>query len=206
MFSKIDIPASAIRFLTLTCYFLPFVFYFSTCVDGIGKSAYNKADAIANEKEKILVEKKDVIKAAANAVVDNVSVTDSSFVLTSETLEMLENSGDDWYLTPTFTSLSAMGVVFAFENSFGPIIVVISFFLSLITFLLWRFFSRKGIGIYIISANVLTMLAFAIMCWLSNITLLYGAYMVLFLLLVQLLTEIQKRKKINSNFEVINPN
>lgn len=206
MFSKIEIPATAIRFLTLTCYFLPFVFYFSTCVDGIAKSAFNKADAIENEREKVRVEKKNIFQTAANEVIDHLTFKDTATAFTSETMHILENLGDNWYFYPTFTSMSAIGAAFILENTFAQIMISISALLSLITFLLWRFLNRKGIGIYIIGANLFFVVTFSITCFIIEATLLYGAYTLLFLLLMQLLTEIQKRQKINSNFEAINPN
>ncbi|MDZ4664488.1 MAG: hypothetical protein SGJ15_06390 [Bacteroidota bacterium] len=206
MFSKIEIPSATIRFLTLACYFLPFVFYFSTCVDGISKSAFNKADAIDNEKEKVRVEKKNIIQSAANEVIDHLTFKDTSAAFTSETMHILENLGDAWYIYPTFTSMSAIGAAFILENTFAQIVITLSALLSLITFLLWRFIDRKKIGIYMIGANLLVVLTFSITCVAIKATLLYGAYALVFLLLIQLLTEIQKRKKINSTFEVINPN
>lgn len=206
MFSKIEIPAAAIRFLTLTCYFLPFVFYFSTCVDGISKSAFNKEDAIKHEKEKVLVEKKNIFQTAANEVIDHLTFKDTATAFTSETMHILENLGDNWYFYPTFTSMSAIGAAFILENPFAQTIISLSALLSLVTFLLWRFLDRKGVGVYVIGANLLFVLTFFVTCLIINATLLYGAYALLFLLLIQLLTEIQKRKKINSTLETINPN
>jgi hypothetical protein len=205
MFQKIEIPNAAIRFLTLACYFLPFVFFFSTCVDGVSKSAYNKEEAIANEREKMEVEKKDLLDKAADLITDNVGVTDSSAEFTSETIKILQSSNADWYLQPTYTSLSAPGVAFTFKNAIGQIIVVISFLLSLITFVLWRFLKKKA-GIYIIGLNLILMLVFAIICVIENVTMLYGAWALIFLLVVQLLTEVQSRRKINPTLGDINPN
>jgi hypothetical protein len=195
MFQKIEIPNAAIRFLTLACYFLPFVFFFSTCVDGVPKSAYNKEDAIANEKEKIEVEKKDLLDKAADLISDNVGVTDSSAELSSETIKLLENSGDDWYMSPTFTSLSAPGLAFQFKNVIGQFIVMISFLLSLTTFIFWRFLKKKA-GIYLIGVNLFLMLVFAVICFIEHVTMLYGAWALIFLLAVQLLTEMQSKRKI----------
>ncbi|MBK7312127.1 MAG: hypothetical protein IPI93_15425 [Sphingobacteriaceae bacterium] len=206
MFSKIELPAATIRFLTLACYFLPFVFYFSTCVDGVTKSAFNKADAIKHEKEKVLVEKQNIFQTAANEVIDHLTFKDTATSFTSETMLILENLGDNWYLYPTFTSISAIGVAFILENPFAKIVISLSALFSLVTFLLWRFLDRKKIAVYVIGSNLFFVLVFFVTCLVINATLLYGAYALLFLLLIQLFSEIQKRKKINSNFEVISPN
>jgi hypothetical protein len=206
MFSRINIPASAIRFLTLACYFLPFVFYFSTCVDGVTKSAFNKSDAIANEKEKVRVEKKNIIQAATAEVLDHLTFKDESAAFTSETMHILENLGDSWYLYPTFTSISAIGAALILENPFAQIVISLSAVLSLITFLFWRLIDRKKIGLYFIGTNLFLLVVFAITCLFIKATLLYGAYALMFLLLIQIITEVQKRKEINSNDEAVNPN
>lgn len=204
MFKRLDINGTALRILTLACYFLPFIFFFSTCVDGISKNAYNKADAIANEREKIEFEKKDLLDKATDLINDHVSVTDSSAQLSSETMKLLERAGDDWYIQPTFTSLSAPGVAFQFPNALGQILVALSFLLSFLTWILWRWLKTKA-GIYFIGANAFLVLVFIVICLLENITVLYGAWGLLGLLGVQLLTELQKRQKITP-LEGINPN
>ncbi len=204
MFKRLDINGTALRILTLACYFLPFIFFFSTCVDGVSKNAYNKADAIANEREKIEFEKKDLLDKATDLINDHVSVTDTSAQLSSETMKLLERVGDDWYLAPTFTSLSAAGVAFQFPNALGQILVALSFLLSFLTWILWRWLKNKA-GIYFIGTNVFLVLIFIVICFLENITVLYGAWGLLALLIVQFLTELQKRQKITP-LEGINPN
>jgi hypothetical protein len=205
MLSKTDINGTALRILTLACYFLPFIFFFSTCVDGVSKSAYNKSDAIANEREKIEFEKKDLLSKASDLITNNVSVTDSSAQLSSETMKILERAGDDWYLAPTFTSLSALGMAMQFPNAVGQVLVVISFLLAFLTLVLWRWLKRK-IGFYFITLNLFLVGVLIIICFMESVTVLYGLWGLLFLLFVQLLSELQKRKKIMPNLEGINPN
>ncbi len=49
--TKTNIPYFSLRLLTVFSYFLPFVFYLSTCSsDPTVKDAFNKEDAIQNEK------------------------------------------------------------------------------------------------------------------------------------------------------------
>lgn len=192
MLSKLDINGTALRMLTLACYFLPFVFFFSTCVDGVSKNAYNKADAIKNETEKQALEKKDLLQRATNLISENVALSDSSLQLSSETLTIIERLGDDWYLTPTFTSLSALGACMQFPNRGGQVVILISFFLSLSTFVFWRYVKKK-VGIYFIGINLFSVLVFVVMCFLENVTVLYGTWVLVFILFVQLLTEMQKR-------------
>lgn len=49
---NINLPYLAIRLLTVACYFLPFIFFLSTCTDGNSREAYNITEAMVNEKEK----------------------------------------------------------------------------------------------------------------------------------------------------------
>jgi len=205
MLKKFDFNGAALRMLTLACYFLPFVFFFSTCVDGVSKSAYNKEDAIKNETEKQALEKKDLLQRATNLVSEHVALNDSSLQMSSETLKMIERVGDDWYLTPTFTSLSALGLVFNFPNTAGPVLVAISFFLSLLTWSLWRWIKKKT-AFYFITVNLICVLLFMLICLMEHVSTLYGVWGLAFLLLVQLLTEIQKRKQINSRVLEVNSN
>jgi hypothetical protein len=207
MFKKMDINGAALRILTLACYFLPFIFFFSTCVDGVGRTAYNKADAIKNEKDKVIAEKKDLIEAAANLVADKITVSDSGVETTSETIKLLENADDAWLLNPTLSSASAIGFVLMYDDAFPRLMVFLSALLSLLTFLMWRFLKRKGWVVYIIGANLFSVVAFMMYCFASNVTVLYGAYLLVFLLIVQLLSTLQdKKKQINATLEGINPN
>jgi hypothetical protein len=208
MLSKLDINGTALRILTLACYFLPFIFFFSTCVDNVSKGAYNKQEAIANEREKMEAEKKDLLNKATEFLTNNLSLTDSSAQLNSETIAILEKTGDDgWYIQPTFTSLSGVGVLLSYKNTIGPILVVISMALSLLTLILWRALRRGKGALFFLSANLTVVLAFVIMCLAIDVTVLYGAWALVFLLAVQLLSALQDKKmKINATLEGINPN
>lgn len=207
MFSKMDINGTALRILTLACYFLPFIFCFTTCVDGLGRTAYNRVDAIANEKAKVIAEKKDLLEAAANLVAEKITVSDTAVETTSETIKLLEEGDDAWLLNPTYTSISAIGFILMFEDVLPRILVSLSALLSLLVFLLWPLLKRKGIGIHFLSLNLFLVVSFVVFCLVSNVTILFGVYTLAFLLLAQLLSTLQdKRKKINPTLEGINPN
>lgn len=207
MLSKTDINGTALRILTLACYFLPFVFWFTTCVDGGGRTAYNRADAIANEKDKVIAEKKDLLEATANLIAEKITVSDSAVETTSETIKLLEEGDDAWLLNPTITSVSAIGFVIMYENALPRIVVALSALISLLSFFIWPLLKRKGIGVYFLLGNLFLLVVFFLYCLFSNITVLYGVYVLAFLLLVQLLSAIQdKRNKINPTLGEINPN
>lgn len=202
-----DINGTALRMLTLACYFLPFVFWFTTCVDGVGRTAYNRADAIQNEKDKIIAEKKDLLEAAANLVADKITVGDTSVETTSETIKLLEAEGDAWLLNPSVTSVSALGFIFMYEDALPRILLALSIIISLLSFVLWRWLKRKNLEVYLISGNLFLVVVFWIFCFVSSITVLLGAYVLGFLLLVQLLSALQeKRKRSSSPLEEISAN
>lgn len=207
MLSKMDINGTALRILTLACYFLPFVFCFTTCVDGVGRTAYNRADAIANEKDKVIAEKKDLLEATANLIADKITVSDSAIETTSETIKLLQEGDDAWLLNPTLTSVSAIGFVFTYENALPRIVIALSAFFSLICFFVWPWLKRKGFSVYLLSGNLFLLIIFFLYCLFSNITVLYGVYVLIFLLLVQLLSAVlDKRNKINPTLGLIHPN
>lgn len=207
MLKKLDINGSALRILTLACYFLPFVFWFTTCVDGVGRTAYNREDAIQNEKDKVIAEKKDLLEAAANIVADRISVGDTSIETTSETIKLLEAGDDAWLLNPNPTSASAFGFILMYEDVLPRILVALSVLISLFSFIARRWLKRKGTSVYYIGANLLLVLSFWVFCLASHITVLFGAYVLGFLLLVQLLSEIQaKRLAADLHLEDVNPN
>lgn len=207
MLSKTDIKGLAIRMLTLACYFLPFVFCFTTCVDGNTRTAYNRADAIANEKDKVIAEKKDLLEATANLIAEKITVSDSAVETTSETIKLLQEGDDLWFLNPTITSLSAIGFVLAYENPLPRVIMGLSVLISLLCFLLWPLIKRKNLAAYFLGVNLVLVLLFLVYCVASNISVLFGAYVLVFLLLIQLFSILQdKRNKINPTLGEINPN
>ncbi len=198
---KMNIPYLTLRILSVLSYFLPFTFYLATCASDPGRSeAYNKEDAIRNEKREnqkklddinASINQIDTIKAANNVPIIRqlTEKVNRYYYRTDNIVNLDEDIGTEIYL-PTRYSASAIGLIIIGKSLLGVITVVISIFLSLITLILWRVFTKRRIGIYVISANILTISIFIIDCYFSKITILYGAWVLLSLLFAQLLTEI----------------
>jgi hypothetical protein len=205
--TKTNIPYFSLRLLTVFSYFLPFVFYLSTCSsDPTVKDAFNKEDAIQNEKNEQQIK--------LNSINSFISAIDTTTVNKSEALtELAEKINKEFYSTdnvnnlnesfeniiyfPTNYSLSAIGTILGYKNLLGKILISISIFLSLISLFLWVLIDKYKIAFYLLSLNILTTTAFIIDCYVSNVSVLVGAWTLLFLLTMQLLTEIQTRKKAN---------
>ncbi len=194
-----NIPYFTIRVLTLLSYFLPFIFFLSTCTSGVTlEDAYNKADAILNEKEKLendlanldtLFNTHDCRTKAFSYNVRTIAKTENS---SSYRIKSLTMDFPYRLLMPTDYSLSAIGSIWLHKNIPGKTAISISLALSLITLIFYRVLDKRGISLQIISANTIVLIFFIADNLLSNVTTLYGAWILLFLLLVQLITE--KRK------------
>ena len=205
--TKTNIPYFTLRLLTVFSYFLPFVFYLSTCTDDLtGKDAYNKADAIKNEKSENQF-KLDRITSFI-ATVDTITVNREAAM--TELLENIKvdyntvdkslNPNEDLEMKiyfPTKYSLSAIGTIVLHKDTLGKILIGFSVFISLITLIFWAIIDRNKIAIYLFSVNILAVLVFIVDSYFSNVTLLFGTWTLLFILTTQLLTEIQARKKPN---------
>jgi hypothetical protein len=171
--SSLNIPYFSIRLLTLLSYFLPFIFFLSTCSAPLSNDmAFNKEDAIKNENVK------------------NYNRTDN--------IANLERGKENLVIYPTDYSLSGIGCLLLYKNTMGKIAIGISIALSFLTLFFWLLINKRKLGIYFIIGNITMILVFIIDSFVSNVDLLYGVWVLLFLLTVQLLTEIKNLKNTNS--------
>ena len=204
--STLNIPYFSIRLLTLLSYFLPFVFFLSTCTsDSVSKDAYNKDDALKNEYEK-----SNNSIHGIYAIIDSINPNNSEIEfenLRSQINMVYLNSSNIIYLKeelktkiifPTNYSLSGIGSILIYKNTIGKIAIGISITLSFLTFVFWLLINKRRLGIYFITGNITMILIFVIDSFVSNVDLLYGVWVLLFLLIVQLLTEIKNLKNTNS--------
>lgn len=200
-----NISNFTIRLLTLFSYFLPFVFFLSTCTSEMTSSeAFNKADAISNEKEKIdyRLSSFDTLfnKIDSNNV--NYMLTEARarvkhFYSTSDNISHLNLDIQYRLIMPTDYSLSAIGSIWFHKNIFGKTAISISLALSLILLIFYRVLDKRKIAFQTISANIIVLIVFIADNVLSNVTTLYGTWTLLFLLLIQLTTERRKLKTAN---------
>lgn len=200
-----NIPNFSIRLLTLLSYFLPFVFFLSTCTSELtSKDAYNRADALSNEHEKIekelsdldLLLKKIDSKNAADVTSELSNKINSSFS-SSDNVDHLKMDVQYRLLMPTDYSLSAIGSIWFHKNIIGKIAISVSLALSLIVLIFYRVLEKRKIAFQTIAADVVVLVIFIADNFLSNVATLFGTWTLLFLLLVQLTTEWRKTKTAN---------
>ena len=198
------IPNFTIRLLTIASYFLPFIFFLTTCTAPLSSTdAYNQADAIENEKAKAL-QKIIEIDALINSVdsnnVDSVlseiqARTHADYLASDNISNFQFNKAFPFYKIsmPTNYSLSGIGTIWFHKNILGKVLITISLILSFFIFAFWKFITKKRLANYVISLNIFIVFVFITDCVFTNVELLYGIWVLLFLLIIQLLTEIKSK-------------
>jgi hypothetical protein len=193
-------PGFILRLLTPLSYFLPFVFFLPTCTDMVTlEKAYNKSEAFKNEEKKNASE-----LSSLEALLDSIRQTNSSealeefrararhYVPTSQHLKYLDQDLHYYLIMPTASSLSGIGTLYFHKNLLGKTTMAISLGLSFLTLILWPLIDRKRLGTSIVLVNTLTLCIFMIDCVLTEVSVLYGTWILLFLLIAQLVTREKK--------------
>jgi hypothetical protein len=192
-----------LRLVTLICYFLPFTFFLTTCNNGLElRISYNQAEADKNlllEKESVKVAVADTaqydqsisVDAAKTDTVTQTLLTDTVKTST-DTLQKLIVYGDRilrMILFPTDTSLSGIGSILYFKNLIGQIAISICLLISLILFVAFKFLKSKKEKLYLLLIAVLCLTIFIVDSFISSVTLLWGSWILLVLLVLQLIIE-----------------
>lgn len=196
--AKMNIPYFTIRLLTVCCYFLPFIFFLSTCTDGrTSKEAFNKTEAIQNEQERTdnkLMRIDELVNESDSTSKENMAARLKELDNRSDHSANLEAEVAFFFLMPTPYSLSGIGVIYHHKNMIGSILMGISLAISLITLFVWPLLKRKNWSLAPLEANLIVNIAFFVDCLATDVTMLYGFYVLVFLLLIQLITEMQARR------------
>lgn len=199
-----NIPKFTIRLLTLLSYFLPFIFFLSTCTTPMNsEDAFNKSDAILNEKEKLSNHLANIDTlfythdSRAEAFLHEIKATADTESSSSFKIASLNMDFQYRLLMPTDYSLSAIGSICFHKNLLGKTTISISLALSLIILIFYRLLDKRKIASQIISANIIILIIFIADNILSNVTMFQGTWTLLFLLLIQLTTEKRKLKTAN---------
>lgn len=190
-------PGFILRLLTLLTYFFPFIFFFPTCSDHLTLDvAYNKADAIKNERKKSEYDRSvfeslldSVSSKNGKQVLDEIRARSPLFFSGSKDMNYFAQDFEYYLIMPTNYSLSGIGAVYFHKNILGKTTIAISIGLSLLTLLPGIFLDRRGIGTYFILFNILVVGVFIINCIVSNVSILFGTWILMFLLVAQLRTK-----------------
>jgi len=180
---------SLLRFLTVLCYFLPFSFFLITCNNGEAKIAYNQAEAdkIAAEQavsqQAITPKDSTIEKDSLLAGLADDYAKDTTHKEAAKREPLFSERLEKFVVAPTDSSLSGFGSALYFKNRAGRIFIAISILLSILYWLFYKWVFRKSLAIWLLLANLLSMAAFIITCYLSNVTPLFGAWVLLVLLI-----------------------
>ena len=189
-----------IRTFTVICYFLPFTFFLTTCNNGIElRFSYNQIEADINKK----LEKEDNNVSSTSAAIDRNQTNNDTLKIdtakqniSTDTIEKHINKSpkliDSIYMKimrPTNSSLSGIGSILLHKNTFGKITISIALFCSLILLIAFKFIkSKRGIK-YLLLLSLLSLILFIIESFLSSVTVLWGCWTLLCLLITQFIIE-----------------
>lgn len=191
----------SLRIITLLCYLLPCCFFLITCNDSTLNIAYNQheADSLANLPSGETVT--EVMKDTAASGVDTIDQQAKSYdttadSYTNDTVELNINNKDFMLrlLFPTRQSLSALGAVFYFKNITGQIIIGFAVLLSLALLLAFKWLKKIKLKMIILLMGILSLLVFIVDSILCNVTLMFGIWILLALLVLQYWIEWKKLK------------
>ncbi len=194
-----------LRILILLCYFMPFTFFFQTCVGVHLTIAYNEKDAAKDLQYAITTP-----YAYEGITVDTITNTDTVIYtkplyhnaefyekFNRSDLSLQEKIACRIYL-PTDKSLSGISSISFYKNLTGQILIGISLFFSIILLISFKLKNRK-IKLYLIVANILSLIAFIIVGFISEVTVLWGCWLLLILLILLFIVE-----RYNLNFQLKN--
>jgi hypothetical protein len=177
--------------------------------------SYNKAEADKNillEKESSEVAIADTEVAIADTAhydqqitVDTTKrETDTQAILkdtvktSSYTLQKSPDYGDRIFrkiVMPTDISLSGIGSVFYFKNLTGQIAIAMCLLTSIVQFVAFKFLKSQRTKLYLLLTAVLCLTIFIIDSFVSSVTLLWGSWTLLILLIFQLILEFNDKTK-----------
>ena len=197
-----------LRLVTVICYFLPFTFFLATCNNGLElRFSYNQAEADKN----LLLEKESSEAVTDTAQYDQkvfnhtkkpdtiaqnvLNLTQKSSSNTSQTSTDFGGSIIRKIVMPTETSLSGIGSILYFKNITGQIAIAISLLISLILLLAFKFLTAQSTKLYLLLTAVVCKMVFIIDSFVSSVTLLWGSWSLLILLLLQLIWEFNNKMK-----------
>jgi hypothetical protein len=191
-----------LRIIIVISYFLPFTFFLVTCNGNDVRIAYNKAEAVKNEliqkqiqQEQAAAKDSLVSKDSLLSELENDQSRDTALKTASPKNEPLfSEKFEKFVIAPTDSSLSGIGSAVYFKNTPGRFFISCSIFLSIVTFIFWRLLTRKKLHKLTQLLNIFCAVGFIITCFASDVAILFGTWILLALLVLQLIVN---RKKIS---------
>lgn len=200
-----------LRVLTAISFFLPFTFFMEACDGAALREAYNskRAEEIikeiaAHDKERAERRAKDTIQNAASQQVasDSTSISTPTEA-TSHNYSAMQKFSElliEAFLKarqPTEQSLSAIGVATWFKNKFGQIVVLAILIVFVVVIMPFRFLLKYRIKIFLLCLQMALLIAFITNCLASEVDMLWGLWVMTFLVLSQLALELWNLRSIS---------
>lgn len=186
------------RLITVLCYFLPFVFFYSGCNGLSLETVYNRKDVfniVTNSNETIIAVSQDTLhNKTPELISDSIkhlpeTAKDS---LISEALKGNAEKKDFLarILFPANHSLSAIGVLFIYKTTFGRITIGISIGISLFLLLGIKLVKRKEkLQQWLSAVNVVCVIWFIVEGYINKVDILWGAWGLFCGVFISLLTQ-----------------
>src|SRR5258706_5045305 len=178
------------RLLVTAAYFFPFTFFVVTCDDGGMMFSYNQREADYNrlkEKKYYELKKKAEFNSDSSQVVKDSSqsrIAGDHVISASDNPNLLNKLYDkalEMMLFPVKESLSGFGSIFQFKNEVGKYFLGLAFGLSIIRLLPRTLFKRWRLAFYLSMVTSLALIAFFVIAFASDVTVLWGFWVTLIL-------------------------
>ncbi len=166
------------RVLLLGCYFLPCMFFFQKCTGTKYYAAYNKNEYLA-VKDK-------VASTQWGRNIDSMRALEVKSVK-----ERVFNT----ITKPIPCSASGIGAIIYAKDKWANFFILISIFISKIL-LINVFIKSKMLDLSLLTANIISVIAFICISYYTQVTLLYGIYVLLFWLLILLGIEVYSYRRL----------
>jgi hypothetical protein len=152
------------------------------------ESSANSVDTIQNGHLTL----NDTIKTGSIAPKDTATISSDTTLKSTDFSDKVFKK----IIMSTDTSLSGIGSIFYFKNMTGKIAIAISLLISLILFATFKFLKSYKKKIYLLSVAALSLAIFIVDSFISNVTLLWGIWTLLGLILLQVILEFKTRGKL----------
>lgn len=185
-----------LRLLTAASYFLPFTFFMAACDGWDIKKAYNRVEA----KEVIELIRHPQKRKADEIFTDSLGkpieiphekkqATTTTDTITKNRPAKLIDRVILGTMMPTEQSVSAIGAMYFFKNEFGRYSVIASLIVLGLVILPFRFLTKYRIKFYLLCLQTTVLVAVIADCLVSDIDMLWGLWLMTFLVISQLVLE-----------------
>ncbi|GEM_PF-4799818 len=176
---------SLIKYLVFICYLLPCTFFKVSCDSGfdIYENKQEAEKSIVTQPATDIAEERDTalsetISASDTAVQPDIAIDTAAIENESSINDFLVPLGS-FAMFPTGDSMSAFGNMIFPERPLNKLTIAVSLLCSVLSVLPFKLLKRRRISIMVAAINLLSVIAFMAICAMHQITLLWGAWVLL---------------------------